>query len=66
MSSNITPPPPQLLTVAEVAKRWKKYNITENQVRRLHRRKVLRASPLRKCPLLFHIDAVRAAEEGMR
>jgi hypothetical protein len=57
---------PQLLTVREVAKRWKRYGITEDQVRRLHRRKVLRASPLRKCPLLFHVNAVRAAEEGMR
>jgi hypothetical protein len=57
---------PELLTVDDIVKRWKKYGITPDQVRRLHRRRVLRASPLRKCPLLFHINTVRAAEEGMR
>jgi len=60
------PQPPELLTVREVAKRWKRFGITEAQVRRLHRRKVLRASPLRRKPLLFHIKAVIAAEEAIR
>ena len=57
---------PELLTVRQVAERWKKFGITEGQVRRLHRRKVLRASPLRKCPLLFPLKSVIAAEEAMR
>jgi len=56
--------PPELLTVKQLAERWRRYGITEAQVRRLHRRKVLRASPLRRKPLLFHIKAVIAAEEG--
>lgn len=57
--------PPELLTVKQVAERWRGYGITEAQVRRLYRRKVLRASPLRKKPLLFHIKSVIAAEEGV-
>ncbi len=59
-------PAPEMLTVRDVAQRWKRYGITEAQVRRLHRRKVLRASPLRRKPLLFHIKAVVAAEEAIR
>jgi len=62
----VTPPPPELLSVAQVAARWKKAGITEAQVRRLHRRGILRASKLRKCPLLFPIKAVIAAEESIR
>lgn len=57
---------PLLLNVREVAKRWKRYGITEQHVRRLARRKILRASTLRKCPLLFPLAEVERAERAIR
>lgn len=63
---SVAVPPPELLTVDDVVKRWKKFGATRKLVWRLHRKKVLRASPLRKRGLLFHIKSVIAAEEGMR
>ena len=57
---------PDLLTVHDVVERWKKWGITADHVRRLHRKKILRASLIRKKPMLFHIDQVRAVEEGLQ
>ncbi len=57
---------PRLLTVDDIVTRWASFGATRKTVWRLHRRKILRASPIRKRGLLFSLATVRAAEEAMR
>lgn len=55
-----------LLTVDDIVKRWAHFGATRKLVWRLRRQGILRATRLRKRGLLFHIDAVRKAEESIR
>ena len=66
MSSDPKHTPPDLLTVQDIVRRWSKWNISEDHVWRLHRKKILRATAISKRPLLFSLNAVRQVEESMR
>lgn len=66
MTTAATDELPVLLTVDDVVKRWSAFGATRKTVWRLHRKKILRACPIRKRGLLFSLSTVRAAEEGMR